>query len=155
MRNAASEPVRLQLVGQLSRFSVVGALNTGIDLLVLNILTLLSGVTDGAGYAVQKALSFCVAALFSYAMNKRWTFGDTSTGGQRRKLAQFFAISGLGALINVVVATVVVTYLRDLVDPGPGGLLTDQLWVNLGALCGSGAGFLWNFAGYKLVVFRS
>jgi putative flippase GtrA len=155
MRTTLSESPRLRLVGQLSRFSVVGVLNTGIDLVVLNAATLLTGVTDGAGYAAQKGLSFCVAAAFSYAMNKRWTFGDTSRSGQRRKLAQFFAISALGAAINVAVATTVVTYVRALVDLGPGGLLTDQLWVNLGALCGTGAGFLWNFLGYKRVVFKS
>ena len=32
---------------------------------------------------------------------------------------------------------------------------TDQLWVNVGALCGAVVSLLWNFLGYKRVVFRS
>jgi len=135
---------------------VVGLINTGIDLLVLNAETLLTGVKDGSGFALQKGMSFAVAAVFSYALNRRWTFQDTSSTGQRRRFAQFFTISVMGALINVSAATAIVTYGRALLGPILGtDLLTEQLWVNVGALCGTGAGFLWNFLGYKLVVFRS
>jgi putative flippase GtrA len=146
----------MPLLGQLSRFSVVGVLNTGVDLAVLNAETLLTGVTEGAGYAVQKAVSFCVAVTVSYFLNKRWTFEDRSVTEQRKKLAQFFGISVMGALINVSAATAVVTYVKAMVIPlTSGDLLTDQLWVNIGALCGTGAGLLWNFLGYKYVVFKS
>ena len=102
----------------------------------------------------QKAISFCVAVTVSYFLNKRWTFGDTSVAKQRKKLAQFFGISIMGALINVSVATAVVTYVRAAVSPlETAHLLTNQLWVNIGALCGTGGGLLWNFLGYKYVVF--
>ena len=145
----------MPLLAQVSRFSVVGVFNTAVDLAVLNALTLLTGATDGAGYALQKAISFCVAVTVSYFLNKRWTFEDTSVAKQRKKLAQFFGISIMGALINVSVATAVVTYVKVMVSPLESAhLLTDQLWVNIGALCGTGAGLLWNFLGYKYVVFE-
>jgi putative flippase GtrA len=145
----------MQLLLQFSRFSVVGIVNTGVDLAVLNAQTLLTGSTEGLGYAVQKAVSFSVAAAFSYLLNKRWTFEDTSRTHQK-KLTQFFVVSIMGALLNVSTATAVVTYVKDLVNPLVSmELLTDQVWVNIGALCGTGAGLLWNFLGYKFVVFKS
>ncbi len=146
----------MKSLAQFSRFAVVGILNTGIDLLVLNAETLLTGIKDGSGYAVQKAVSFSVAAVFSYFLNKHWTFGDRSKTGQKKKLAQFFAISIMAALINVSVATAVVTYVKEWINPLLSmDMLTDQLWVNIGALCGTGAGLLWNFLGYKFVVFKA
>jgi len=144
-----------RVVLQFSRFLVVGILNTAVDLVVLNLETMLSGVRDGAGYAVQKGISFSVAVAFSYLLNKRWTFKDVSRTGHTKKFSLFAVVSTLGALINVCTATVVVTYVKPIVNPAAGSaILTDQLWVNIGALCGTAAGFLWNFLGYKFLVFR-
>lgn len=145
----------MHLLTQLARFSVVGGLNTAIDLGVLNVLTLFTGVTEGSGYALQKAISFAAAAAFSFTANKRWTFADTSRTGRGRKAAQFITVSLLGAALNVSTATVVVTHVRPLVDDLLHAPLAAQLWVNLGALCGTGAGFVWNFLGYRQVVFRN
>jgi putative flippase GtrA len=138
----------MRLLVQLSRFSVVGVINTVVDLAVLNAETLLTGIKDGGGYAVQKAVSFSVAAVVSYLLNKRWTFLDLSTDRQGRRFAQFLTVSVVGALINVAGATAAVTYGK------PWMPLTDQVWVNVGALCGTAAGFVSNFLGYKFLVFR-
>jgi putative flippase GtrA len=140
---------------QFFRFLVVGVLNTAVDLVVLNLETVLSGIKDGAGYAVQKGISFSVAVAFSYLLNKRWTFKDPSRTGRTKKFSLFAVVSTLGALINVLTATFAVTYVKPIVGPATGSaILTDQLWVNIGALCGTVAGFLWNFLGYKFLVFR-
>jgi putative flippase GtrA len=144
-----------RVVFQFSRFLVVGVLNTAVDLIVLNLETMLSGIRDGAGYAVQKGISFCVAVAFSYFLNKRWTFKDDSRTGQTKQFSLFAVVSILGAVINVFAATFVVTYVKPIVNPAAdSAILTDQLWVNIGALCGTAAGFLWNFLGYKFLVFR-
>lgn len=144
------------MVDQLSRFLAVGVLNTGVDLAVLNVETILTGIKDGSGYAVQKGLSFFVAVVFSYFLNKRWTFQDTSTTQRTKKFSQFFVVSIMGAVVNVSTATFVVTYVKVLANPALNlGLLTDQVWVNIGALVGAGAGFLWNFLGYKFLVFKA
>ncbi len=140
---------------QVVRFAVVGLVNTATDLAVLNAETLLTGMREGAGYAVEKWISFCAAVAVSFVLNKRWTFEDRSAAARGRKLSRFFAVSVLGALINVGTATAVVTWVRPLLAPAVGSaVLADQVWVNLGALSGTAAGFCWNFLGYKLVVFR-
>lgn len=140
---------------QFIKFALIGVMNTLVDLAVLNTETLLSGVKEGSGYAVQKGFSFLVAVTFSYFMNKNWTFEDKSQENQARKFSQFLFISVIGMLINVTVATVVVTYLKPAVNPVLNlAFLTDQLWVNIGALSGTAIGLIWNFLGYKLWVFR-
>ncbi len=144
------------MADQLSRFLAVGILNTGVDLAVLNVETILTGIKDGSGYALQKGLSFFVAVVFSYLLNKRWTFRDRSTTQRTKKFSQFFVVSSMGAVVNVSTATAVVTYVKVLANPALNlALLTDQVWVNIGALVGAGAGFLWNFLGYKFLVFKA
>ena len=146
----------MRLVVQLWRFSLVGVINTVVDLVVLNAETLVTGIKEGSGFAVQKALSFTVAATISYLLNKRWTFQDTSATGQKKKFAHFFTVSVIGAVINVSVATAVVTYGKVLVHQlFNQEIFGDQIWVNVGALCGTAVGVIWNFLGYKFFVFRA
>ena len=147
-----SAAVRLARV---MRFALVGLANTGVDLFVLNVLTLATGITDGVGFGVQKTFSFLVAVVGSYLLNKHWTFRDQS----RRTTAQlyrFVAVSVVGALLNVLTASMTVTYAKPalplFVDLGA---LRDQLWVNIGALSGTAAGLSWNYLGYRNLVFTS
>ena len=145
----------MRLIGQFSRFLVVGLLNTAMDLIVLNAETLLTGVKEGTGYALQKGISFCVAVVSSYFVNKYWTFGAGAMANQRSRFCQFLGVSVMGAAINIGTATVVVTHLKDLaVSHLSVHLQADQLWVNIGALCGTSASFCWNFLGYKHIVFK-
>ncbi len=140
---------------QFLKFALVGVMNTLVDLIVLNTETLLTGVKDGSGYAVQKGFSFLVAVTFSYVLNKHWTFEDKSQENQARKFSQFLSVSIIGMLINVTTATVVVTYLKPVVNPALNlSFLTDQIWVNIGALSGTAIGLIWNFIGYKFWVFK-
>ena len=140
---------------QFLKFAFVGFLNTVIDLVLLNIETIMTGSREGAGFAIQKGFSFFIAVTFSYFFNKRWTFRDNSHKEEGKKFSQFIAISLIGMLINVSVATIAVTYLKDPVNSLLGlSFLTDQLWVTIGGLCGTAIGLIWNFIGYKFVVFK-
>ncbi|MBV6340398.1 GtrA family protein [Candidatus Magnetobacterium casense] len=135
-------------VKQFLRFALIGVLNTLVDLVVLNIETLLTESRQGAPFALQKGVSFMVAVFFSYHFNKRWTFEDRSTGEGRKKFMQFIVVSAAGMGLNVTVATIVATVGGGYTSIHP------QVMVNIGALCGTAAGLLWNFAGYKLWVFK-
>ena len=146
---------RFPFLEQFIKFALIGTMNTFVDLVVLNIETLLSGVKEGTGYGIQKGFSFLVAVVLSYFLNKHWAFQDKSEKNQGRKFSQFLMISLVGMFINVTVATLAVTYLK-----GPANqllnlsILTDQIWVSLGALCGTAIGLIWNFLGYKFFVFK-
>ena len=162
MENTSAVPAPSQktsklklLINQFGKFFLVGIMNTLVDLIILNGETLLSGVKQGSGYAIQKGVSFLVAVTFSYFLNKNWTFGDSSREQQAKKFSQFLFISVVGMAINISVATIAVTYLKPIVNSIVHiSFLTDQLWVSLGALCGTAIGLIWNFLGYKFWVFK-
>lgn len=146
----------LKTAKQFIKFAVIGVLNTLVDLAVLNSATLISETTEGIGYAIQKGLSFLVAVTFSYFLNKHWAFQDKSKKEEGKKFSQFLFVSIIGMLINVSVATITVTYIKDPINNllGIKFLMNDQLWVNIGGLAGTAVGLVWNFVGYKIWVFK-
>lgn len=140
-------------IGQFIRFGLIGGMNTGVDLVILNILMFSTGLFEGPPYSAFKTISFAAAATFSYFMNKKWAFKDDSKEKEVKKFSQFFAVSIIGAVINVSVATLVVTYLKPVL--GANFLfLNDGLWGSVGALFGTAVGLIWNFLGYKFIVFK-
>lgn len=144
-----------KITAQFGKFVLVGIMNTLVDLIVLNVEMAVTGIVVGAGYSAEKAISFLFAVTFSYFINKRWTFQDSSKEGEGKKMSQFFAISLVGMLINVTTATIIVTYLQmPLNNILHLSFLTPQLWGTVGALGGTAIGLIWNFIGYKFIVFK-
>ena len=137
----------LRVVYQLGKFVLTGIFNASIDFGVLNILIAATGLSAGMAYTGFKAASFIVANINSYFWNRSWTFEGTgnSSGGYLK----FLAVSIGGLIINVGVASAVV----NLINPTLG--LDAKQWANIGAACGSIAGLMWNFLGYKFIVFVS
>jgi len=139
---------------QFAQFAAVGSLNSFIDIGVFNLETFISGSTISTGmFAALKAVSFLCATTNSFFWNKYWTFSDaraTHPEGaikETREAASFYLIAGVGWAVNVGVATLVKVF-------EPSGAAT-RLWVNIVApLCGVAASFLWDFLGYKYIVFR-
>ena len=137
-----------RIIRQFSKFILVGGVNTGIDFLVLNALMYVTGITGGSGIFMLNMISFSVAVVNSYFMNKYWTFQDLRKEGEETKFAQFIAVSLAGAALNSSIVAVFTT----LVAPMFG--LSPQLWANVGKLLATGASLVWNFIGYKLFVFK-
>ena len=129
----------LPVIYQFAKFAAVGSLNSFVDFGLLNLFIVFTDNTSGAPYVIFKAVSFLVATTNSFFWNKFWTFGSggTKAGDEAPK---FYLVAIVGW------AGVVVNYL----NPGVYG----ALWANFGALMGIAASFLWNFLGYKFVVFK-
>ena len=141
-------------IGQFFRFGLIGGLNTGVDLVILTTLMFIFDKSDGTPYTIFKAISFTFAASFSYFMNKRWAFRDKSKDKEVQKFSQFFAISIIGAIINVTTATLVVNLVKPTLAPNLPFTLSGEIWGIIGALCGTAVGLIWNFLGYKFIVFK-
>jgi len=131
---------------QFTKFAAVGTLNTLINLGVLNLLIAMTGIASGYGYSWFVLIGFLLATTNSFIWNKLWTFGDTS-GVQTKQTLAFYALTAVGAVINVGVASFIVNGL-----PSPG--FPAAVWANVGGLVGVAASFLWNFLGYKFFVFK-
>lgn len=142
-------------IGQFVRFGLIGGLNTGVDLVILNILMFSTGFFTGTPYTFFKAISFIFAATFSYFMNKQWAFKDNAKEKAVKKFSQFFAVSLIGMVINVSIASLVVIYLQPIFSAQITFFTLDpKLWGSIGALCGTAIGLIWNFIGYKFFVFK-
>ena len=109
---------------------------------------------------VHYLLSQIFAVFFSLGINffgnKFWTFKKLPLAApvlEEKKSAgkevlQFFIISLIGFAINVGIAHLVVNVW------GPHFGINKNLWGTIGAMCGTVLGLVWNFLGYKLVVFK-
>lgn len=149
---------------QLIKFAVVGAANTLLDWGVLLGLMKATGITKGTGYSIEKGLSFTIAVINSYIFNKYWTF-KAKEGKVVAEFSQFLAVSIVGMLINVGVATAVVRFIKPmdfvinftqriaefipLIEVTPG-----EIWGIFGAGVATLVALAWNFLGYKFVVFK-
>jgi putative flippase GtrA len=136
------------LAAQFLRFAVVGVLNTGIDFAILNILSYLTNITEGARIIPLKGVAFLAANTNSYLINKRWTFKDRSGGQGAKQFSVYLTVSIIGALINIAAVYLITTYMQ------PAFGMSDKLWLNAANLVATGLSLIWNFIGYKLIVFR-
>jgi len=139
---------RFPIAKQIFRFFVVGVINTGIDFLILNIEMFLTKITSGPGMIVQNAISFGLATINSYYLNKYWTFDYKDKKKEGVKFAQFLIVSLIGISIN----TAIVYLFTTLVSPMFG--MGNQLWANIGKILATGISLVWNFLGYKFIVFK-
>ncbi len=138
---------------QFAQFAAVGTLNSFIDVGVLNLETFLTGTASisTATFAMFKAISFLCATTNSFFWNKYWTFsasGATEGGSkQAKETISFYVIAFVGWAVNVGVAT----FIKVLEPSG----IAARIWVNIVApVCGIAASFLWDFFGYKYLVFK-
>ena len=138
----------LRVSKQFSKFVLIGGVNTAIDFAVLNIEIKLTGITSGSGLFVLNTISFLVAVINSYFMNKYWTFQDVTRNREETKFAQFIAVSLAGSGINSSIVAGITTFIA------PAFGISPILWANVAKLLATGISLVWNFVGYKLFVFK-
>lgn len=150
---------KLMVIWQLAKFVVIGVLNTLVDLGLLSLIIFIfrdyiqieskdiaiAGITF---YSVFKGTSFIIANINSYYWNKYWTFEQNAVKKTGIEFLQFFIVSIIGFVINVVVASYVFKAIHPFAGMNP-----DQ-WALIGAMAGSIMGLAWNFIGYKFIVFK-
>ena len=134
------------LFKQLGRFAIVGVLNTIVDFAILNVLIKAFNITGGFTIDLFKGMSFVVAVINSYYWNKYWTFQVEKK--TRSEFLEFIGVSLIGFGLNVGAFHTIV----NIIDPISG--IAPGVWANLGALAGTVIGLIWNFLGYKLIVFK-
>lgn len=133
---------------QVGKFMSIGLANGAVDFGTLNLLMFLTDRDSGWIYSCFKAISFLAALVNSYMWNKFWTFESRQTKGMGFQFFQFALISVIAFSINVGVASLVVNFVE------PIGNISPRIWANIGAMAAVGFTGVWNFCGYKFIVFK-
>ena len=139
---------KIMALYQMAKYVLVGALNTMVDLGVLNLLMWVFGIYAGFFYYVFKGVSFLAASTNSYFWNKHWTFEKKEEVFARQEYFKFLVIVSIGFLINVGIATIMVNII------GPQFGISKELWANVGAFAAVFFAWIWNFIGAKFIVFK-
>lgn len=135
---------KIPFLWQFAKFALVGVLNTAIDFGILNLFIASTGITSGPSIIPMNAFSFSAAVVNSYFWNRRWVFAGRTHGN----FVIFFIITVIGVGINSGIVFLITTYISPLFN------LDRTLWVNFAKVLATGISLVWNFTGYRLVVFK-
>ena len=149
---------RIAVLRQIGRFGVTGLLAAAIDLGGLTFLIFFMkkyfGIEPGillfgviGVFSLYKTVSFLAANVTSYYWNRCWTFSGGTGKANGAEYFKFLLVSGLGLACNVIIASYAFKSVRGV------NLSFDQLGL-LSGVAGGIAGCIWNFMGYKFLVFK-
>jgi putative flippase GtrA len=123
------------LIHEGAAFLVVGSLAFLIVLVGSGLLRYDAGLGKYTAVTVATA----VATAFSFAGNRLWTFRHREGAGTAREAAVFFALNGVGLLIQYACIWIVTSPLGR----------TGKLWYELALVAGVGLGTLFRFWSYR------
>jgi len=132
---------------QFIRFVIVGIFNTILDLVVLNLLVYIFSISDPLSFSICKGVSFIVALVNSYFMNKYFTFAQKETTNKNFYVFVIFSLVGL--IVNISISSLTF-YLLGFYS----STLSIALVTTLSGMTGSAFGMLINYFNYSFFVFK-
>ncbi|KQI73901.1 hypothetical protein AN191_02530 [Loktanella sp. 5RATIMAR09] len=121
------------------RFGAVGGVGFVVD---GGLLWLLIGL-DFNPY-LARALSFPIAVVVTWALNRNWTFRATRDASRQGQFRRYFGVQVVGSLTNYAVYSAVIAVFG-----------ATSLTIFTGFALGSFVGSLLNFFGARYVAFRA
>ena len=123
------------------RFVIVGISNTVLDFTLMNLLSL-----AGLNLIIANTISTGIAMIYSFLMNKKWTFRNAGQDYLRQVILFFvFTAIGIWAIQNGLII------LAQHYLPHFG--LPDRVFNNLAKLGASVFSLTWNYLTYNRFVF--
>lgn len=134
---------------QLAKFGAIGAANFSIDFGVYNILIYLTHMNTGAGIDIFKGIAFLFAVTNSYFWNKYWSFSKKDSTSSEKEFSLFLLVSVIGAVLSIGMVHIMVNVIGS-----PAGITSPNLWANIANAGATVIVLMWNFLGYKYIVFK-
>jgi putative flippase GtrA len=131
------------LATELFKFAAVGGINTVIDFALVNALLFI-------GPLKAKIVAAVVATTVSYVLNRQWTYSTRDRSSVRREYILFFALNGVGLLIQEAVLGVA-KYGLHFSESNP----SDRLAFNIANAAGIGLAMIFRFWAYRTWVFTA
>jgi len=126
------------LIGQILRFGAVGGVGFVVDGSLLALL-----IRAGFDPYLARALSFPVAVVVTWALNRNWTFRESRDASSKGQFRRYFAVQVVGTLTNYAVYSIFITAFG-----------TAPAMIFWGFALGSAVGSALNFAGARYIAFR-
>lgn len=136
-----------KLAAQIVKFGLVGVINTGVDLILLNLFYALFSPVNLMGKFLCAIFAATIACVNSFYMNKKWTFKQQSQASSEQ-IRGFIFVNIIGLCVNNSVFLFASKYLDELLN------LTGFINLNLAKLTGVGAAMAVTFIGYRTGVFN-
>lgn len=124
------------------RFGLVGIANTALDFAILFIL-----VGLGLNSIASNYISTAVAFIFSFFVNKSFTFQSTS-GNVKKQFALFILITAFSLWIIQPIVILSATWLMSGLD------LNESVVLFIAKVLATGASLVWNYIFYSRFVFK-
>ncbi len=137
----------IKFLFQFAKFAETGVLNTLIDMGIYNGLIWFTGITSGALMIPLNIFSFSCATGNSYFWNKNWTF-EKNDKAKAKEFIEFFAVTMVGMGINTLIVFIGTTLFSPMMGLSVGA------WANLVKIGATFFSMVWNFVGYKFIVFK-
>jgi len=137
----------IKVLGQLARFGMVGLMNFLVDTGLLTMFSIYTGIESGWPLVWLNIISTSIAITNSFMWNRNWTFRDREPITVSGIFAFIFVTIG-GIAINSTIVYAVTTALP------VSGVLTGTRRITIAKVLATGVSLLWNFFGYKIVVFK-
>ena len=131
---------KLLFVKQAGKFVLSGAFADVVDIKVFQFLFLFAPFS-----LFFKGISFLLATAIKYWANKYWSFEKYEKENVGREVVIFFLITLVGLAIDVVSF-----YYFSIIKT----VVPIKLWVELSIIFAALVAAVWNFLGYKFLVFK-
>ena len=133
------------------KFATVGAAGAVTDFAILNLLIQVAGFQEWQANAV----SFTVAVIQNFFLNRRWTFPESQERHAGKQLGQFTLVSVIGLALNMAVFlafhhTFEAQWIALVGDQHMGFTLS----YNVAKLLAIGVVLFWNFAANRLWTYK-
>ena len=138
-------PCRFHVFSQVLRFSMVGGLNTLVDLGILNSLLWLFPTNSTPTLLAYNSLAYSLGAVNSFLLNKYWTFGQKQKA-TRGELTRF----ALTTLFGIAWSTLILWLASLVLHPI---LVNTTVWANASKVIAIGGTSLISYLGMRLWVF--
>ena len=139
---------RFLFIFQAAKHVLVGAVVTVVDLKIFEILLWIVGLFTASGSLVIKGVSFIAATILKYFGNKYWAFNKPEKENLSKEIIQFLFITLMGLVLDVASFY----YLTEIMAPQ--FELSHSSWIKASVVLAAFTAALWNFLGYKFLVFK-
>ena len=130
----------LKLLRQFFSFGVVGTIGFLVD---AGVLTLVLETTD-LGFYWGRLISFLCAVTVTWALNRRYTFGDAEKSKRLGQWGRFVLVNSGGGFVNYATYAILIAAFTFF-----------QSWPVLAVAAGSIAGLFVNFTLSRWLVFKT